>query len=166
MYKQQFQNLIIILDDELEAYTKLRELFTEKKEVLKKSKSDELGVIDNKILALNDTIVKLNEKRKALSIELLNKDGSMSDFIEFAEVNQPEQKEALMLRKVKICNIFEELALLNNQNVELIKHGITITNKMLETIVNAFAPQGSIYNGAGKTTDTHELNMWTINEEI
>ena len=156
----------MILDDELEAYTKLRELFTEKKEVLKKSKSDELGVIDNKILALNDTIVKLNEKRKALSIELLNKDGSMSDFIEFAEVNQPEQKEALMLRKVKICNIFEELALLNNQNVELIKHGITITNKMLETIVNAFAPQGSIYNGAGKTTDTHELNMWTINEEI
>ena len=166
MYKQQFQNLIMILDDELEAYTKLRELFTEKKEVLKKSKSDELGVIDNKILALNDTIVKLNEKRKTLSMELLNKDGSMSDFIEFAEVNQPEQKEALMLRKVKICNIFEELALLNNQNMELIKHGITITNKMLETIVNAFAPQGSIYNGAGKTTDTHELNMWTINEEI
>ena len=166
MYKQQFQNLIMILDDELEAYTKLRELFTEKKEVLKKSKSDELGVIDNKILALNDTIVKLNEKRKALSMELLNKDGSMSDFIEFAEANQPDLKEALMLRKVKICNTFEELALLNNQNVELIKHGITITNKMLETIVNAFAPQGSIYNGAGKTTDTHELNMWTINEEI
>ena len=156
----------MILDDELEAYTKLRELFTEKKEVLKKSKSDELGVIDNKILALNDTIVKLNEKRKTLSMELLNKDGSMSDFIEFAEVNQPEQKEALMLRKVKICNIFEELALLNNQNVELIKHGITITNKMLESVVNVFAPQGSIYNGAGKTTDTHDLNMWTINEEI
>ena len=58
----------MILDDELEAYTKLRELFTEKKEVLKKSKSDELGVIDNKILALNDTIVKLNEKRKTLSM--------------------------------------------------------------------------------------------------
>ena len=156
----------MILDDELEAYTKLRELFTEKKEVLKKSKSDELGVIDNKILALNDTIVKLNEKRKALSIELLNKDGSMSDFIAFAEANLPEQKEGLMLRKVKICNIFDQLALLNNQNVELIKHGITITNKMLETIVNAFAPQGSIYNGAGKTTDTHDLDMWTINEEI
>ena len=90
----------------------------------------------------------------------------MSDFIEFAEVNQPDVKEALLLRKVKICNIFEGLALLNNQNMELIKHGIVITNKMLETIVNAFAPQGSIYNGAGKTTDTHELDMWTINEQI
>ena len=99
-------------------------------------------------------------------MELLGKDGCMSDFISFAEVHDPAQKEALLLRKVKICNIFDDLALLNNQNMELLKHGLTITNKMLETIVNAFAPQGSIYNGAGKTTDTQDLDMWTINEEI
>ena len=166
MYKEQFKNLIMIIDDELEAYTKLRDLFAEKKELLKKSKSDDLGVVDNKILALNGSIVKLNEKRKNLSMELLNKDASMSEFIAFAEANQIDVKDKLEDRKVKICKLFEELALLNNQNVELIKHGITITNKMLETIVDAFAPQGSIYNGAGKTTDTHELNMWTINEEI
>ena len=166
MYKEQFKNLIMIIDDELEAYTKLRDLFVEKKELLKKSKSDDLGVVDNKILALNDSIVKLNEKRKNISIELLNKDASMSEFIEFAGVNQIDIKVQLEDRKVKICKLFEELALLNNQNVELIKHGITITNKMLETIVDAFAPQGSIYNGAGKTTDTHDLDMWTINEEV
>ena len=160
------KNLITILDKEIEAYTKLKDLFEEKKELLKKAKSDDLGVIDNKILAQNETIVKLNNARKNVSIELLNKDGSMSEFINFADANLPEQKEALMLRKVKICNILDQLVLLNNQNVELIKHGIIITDKMLETIVNAFAPQGSIYNGAGKTTDTHDLDMWTINEEI
>ena len=164
--KEQFQKLINILDKEIEAYEKLKDLFEEKKELLKKAKSDDLGVVDNKILAQNDVIVKLNNMRKNLSMEMLNKDASMSEFIELAEVHQPEQKEALMLRKVKICNIFEQLALLNNQNMELIKHGITITNKMLETIINAFAPQGSIYNGAGKTTDTQDLNMWTINEEV
>ena len=161
-----FKKLIKILDKELEAYTQLRDLFQEKKELLKKAKSDDLGVADNKILATNNAIVKLNKARQTASIELLGKDGCMSDFIEFADQNQPDQKEALMLRKVKICNNFEQLALLNNQNMELIKHGIVITNKMLETIVNAFAPQGSIYNGAGKTTDTHELDMWTINEQI
>ena len=161
-----FKKLIKILDKELEAYTQLRDLFQEKKELLKKAKSDDLGVIDNKILAQNETIVKLNDMRKNLSMELLNKDASMSEFIELAEQNQSDQKEALMLRKVKICNILDQLVLLNNQNVELIKHGIIITNKMLESIVNAFAPQGSIYNGAGQTTDTRDLNMWTINEEI
>ena len=164
--KEKFQNLIKILDKELEAYSKLKELFEEKRELLKKAKSDDLGVVDNKILAANDTIVKLNNARKNISMDLLGKDGCMSEFIEFAEVNQPAQKEALMLRKVKICNILDQLVLLNNQNVELIKHGITITNKMLESIVNAFAPQGSIYNGAGKTTDTQDLDMWTINEEV
>ena len=164
--KEKIKNLISIIDKEIEAYLKLKDLFEEKKELLKKAKSDDLGVVDNKILALNDSIVKLNTSRKNLSMELLGKDGCMSDFISFAEVHDPAQKEALLLRKVKICNIFEGLALLNNQNMELIKHGIVITNKMLETIVNAFAPQGSIYNGAGKTTDTHDLDMWTINEEV
>ena len=164
--KEKFQKLIKILDQEIEAYSELKDLFEEKKELLKKAKSDDLGVVDNKILAKNSSIVKLNNIRKNFSIELLNKDGSMSDFIELAEVNCPEVKEELLLRKVKICNIFEQLALLNNQNMELIKHGMIITDKMLETIVNAFAPQGSIYNGAGKTTDTRDLDMWTINEEI
>ena len=164
--KEKFKKLIAIIDKELEAYTKLKDLFEEKKQLLKKAKSDDLGVVDNKILSMNDAIVKLNKARSEVSMDLLGKDGTMSDFISFAEENLPEQKEALMLRKVKICNISDQLVLLNNQNVELIKHGITITNKMLETVVNAFAPQGSIYNGAGKTTDTHDLNMWTINEEI
>ena len=161
-----FKKLIKILDKELEAYTQLRDLFQEKKELLKKAKSDDLGVVDNKILATNNTIVKLNKLRQDVSVELIGKDGCMSDFIEFAEQNQPDLKEALSLRKVKICNVLNELVLLNNQNVELIKHGIVITNKMLETVVNAFAPQGSIYNGAGKTTDTRDLDMWTINEQI
>lgn len=166
MYKEQLQNLIAILDKEIEAYSKLKDLFEEKRELLKKAKSDDLGVLDNKIIAQNDSIVKLNNMRKNLSMELLGKDGCMSDFISFAEANQPDLKEALMLRKVKICNNIERLALLNNQNVELIKHGITITSKMLESVVNAFAPQGSIYNGAGKTNDTCDLDMWTVNEQI
>lgn len=163
--KDKFKNLIKILDQELEAYTKLKDLFQEKKELLIKAKSEDLGVLDNKILAVNDSIVKLNNSRKKIAGELLNEEASMSDFIKLAEESNEEFVEPLMLRKVKICNISEELVLLNNQNVELIKHGITITNKMLETIVDAFAPQGSIYNGAGKT-DSHDLNMWTINEEI
>ena len=161
-----FKKLINIIDKEIEAYSKLKELFEAKKELLKKAKSDDLGVLDNQILAQNESIVKLNEHRKKLSMEILGKDGTMSDFIEFSDRNLPEVKEALLLRKVKICNISEQLVSLNNQNVELIKHGMIITNKMLETLVNAFAPQGSIYNGAGKTTDTQDLDMWTINEQI
>ena len=121
--------------------------------------------VDNKIIAQNELIVKLNKARQKVSIERFNKDCSMSDYIELLGSENEGYKEQLMLRKVKICNILDELALLNNQNVELLKHGIIITNKMLETIIDAFAPQGSYYNGAGKT-DTHDVDMWTISEEI
>lgn len=165
MNKELFENLISILDKEIKAYTALKDLFAEKREILKRSKPDDLGVIDNKIIALNGSIEKLNKSRQDIAEKLLGKDANMSQFIEFAEQEAPEFVEALKERKVKICNIIPEITLLNNQNVELLKHGMVISNKMLETIINAFAPQGSYYNGAGKT-DTHDVDMWTINEEI
>lgn len=163
--KKSISNLIKILDNEIVSYEELKELFAQKREVLKRSKSDDLGVLDNKILALNNTIVKYNNERKNLAMELIGKDANMSEFIEFAQEHAPEFVNALTDRKVKICNIIPEIVLLNNQNVELLRHGIIISNKMLETIINAFAPQGSYYNGAGKT-DTHDIDMWTISEEI
>ena len=165
MDKTLFQKLISVLDKEILAYTNLKELFAEKREILKRAKSDDLGVLDNKILALNNNIVKLNKSRQSIAQELLGKDANMSEFIEFSEKEAPEFTEQLKERKVKICNIIPEITLLNNQNVELLKHGIIITNKMLETIIDAFAPQGSYYNGAGKT-DTHDVDMWTISKEI
>ena len=165
MDKIEFKKLLKTIDDEISAYEELKPLFEEKKELLKKSKSGDLVEVDNKIIAHNELIVKLNKVRQKLSMEYFNKDCSMSDYIELIGSDNEDYKEQLTLRKVKICNILDELALLNNQNVELLKHGITITNKMLDTIVDAFAPQGSNYNGAGKT-DTHDLDMWTVNEEI
>lgn len=165
MEKQDFQNLIEILDKEYKAYSDLKELFSEKREILKKSRSDDLGVLDNKILALNNKITSLNKDRQNLAEKLTGKNSNMSEFIEFAQENAPEYVKPLEERKVKICKLIPEITLLNNQNVELLKHGIIITNKMLETIIDAFAPQGSYYNGAGKA-DTHDIDMWTISKEI
>ncbi len=165
MDKKIFYNLIEILDKEIDAYSRLKDLFEEKKEILKQSKADELGNVDNRIITLNSEITKLNKSREKISIDIIGESVNMSRFIEYAKENAPEFVPALEERKVKICNIIPELTLLNNQNVELLKHGIIISNKMLETIINAFAPQGCNYNGAGKT-DTHDIDMWTINEEV
>ena len=108
--------------------------------------------------------------RKLVVQQTIAGDGSTvvhvySGFIAVAEKEAPEYVDALSERKVKICKLIPELMLLNNQNVELLKHGIIISNKMLETIIDAFAPQGCNYNGAGKT-DSQEYDLWTINEEI
>ena len=138
-----YQNLIEILDKEYKAYSELKTLFEEKREILKKSLSDDLGVLDNKIIALNNKITGLNKDRQKISEELTGKNANMSEFIEFAKAKAPDYVKPLEERKVKICKLISEITLLNNQNVELLKHGIIITNKMLETIIDAFAPQGS-----------------------
>ncbi len=165
MGTQKFHNLIEVLDKEINAYTELKELFEEKREILKKAKSDDLGVLDNKILALNNKIKELNNTRKNIGTEITGKECNMSEFIEFAEQNAPDFVKQLEDRKVKICKLIPEITLLNQQNVELLKHGIIITNKMLDTIIDAFSPQGSYYNETGKT-DTRDMDMWTISEEI
>lgn len=166
MSRQALFNLIEVLDKEIKAYSNLKQLFEEKKETLIHSKADDLGELDNKILSLNDKIKRINDSRRKIVLEIVgDEEANMSTLIAFAEEGFPDFAEKLKERKVKICKLFSDLALLNNQNVELLKHGIIISNKMLETIINAFAPQGSFYNGAGKT-DTHEMDMWTINEEI
>ena len=165
MTKELFKNLIIVLDKEIKGFSELRDLFAEKREILKKAKPDDLGVLDNKIVVLSENLTKLNKTRVSIAKKLGEEDANMSRYIELAERLSPEFVDALKERKVKICNILPEIVLLNRQNVELLKHGIVISNKMLETIINAFAPQGSYYNGAGKT-DTHDVDMWTINEQI
>ena len=70
MYKKQFLKLTEILDREYNAYNELKELFAEKREILKKSRSDDLGVLDNKIIALNNKIQGINKERMDLAVEI------------------------------------------------------------------------------------------------
>lgn len=165
MDKKLFYNLIDVLDKTIKAYTQLKVLFEEKRDLLKSANPDDLGVTDNKIMSLNNQIKQLNKSRTELALKICGEDVNMSGFVEIAEIKAPEFVEPLNERKVKICKLVPELTLLNNQNVELLKHGIIMTNKMLETVIDAFAPQGCNYNGAGKT-DSHDYDVWTVNEEI
>ena len=66
MDKKIFQNLIEVLDKLIKSYANLKVLFEEKRELLKSAKPDDLGVIDNKIISLNNQILKLNDLRKKL----------------------------------------------------------------------------------------------------
>ena len=51
----QFQKLNEILDNEIKAYTKLKAFFEEKRDSLKNSKPDDLGVLDNMIYGIRIT---------------------------------------------------------------------------------------------------------------
>ena len=68
MDRKLFQNLIEVLDKIIKANSNLKALFEEKRELLKSAKPDDLGVTDNKIIAVNNQILKLENERKNLAI--------------------------------------------------------------------------------------------------
>ena len=76
-------------------------------------------------------------------------------------------KNELLQKYIELMEENKRLKELLIENYEKLLAAFKVsTPELPENIVNAFAPQGSIYNGAGKTTDTCELDMWTINEQI
>ena len=50
--------------------------------------------------------------------------------------------------------------------MELLKNGLTITDKKLGIIIEAVTPQGSIYNQKGKSKDLKDISVSTIIEEV
>ena len=60
MQEEIFKNLINILDQEISLYTEMRNLYTEKKEILVKNNILELSKIDTKIIENYESIKKID----------------------------------------------------------------------------------------------------------
>ena len=58
MYEENFKNIINILDKEIKLYTEMRNLYTEKREILVKNNILELSQVDAKIIENYETIKK------------------------------------------------------------------------------------------------------------
>ena len=63
MYEENFKNIINILDKEIKLYTEMRNLYTEKREILVKNNILELSQVDAKIIENYETIKKIDAQR-------------------------------------------------------------------------------------------------------
>jgi len=166
MKKEIFIELTEILDEEIKLYEQLRDLYLDKKKILIAAKPEDLGKIDEEIMVVYGNILNLDKKRTKLTEGLGIEEANMSKLIAYAEELDSELKEKLKKQKVKINEVSNELMLLNQRNVELIKHGLIITDRMLGTIVNAFAPKANLYDGTGKNLDNDSSNLSTVIEDV
>lgn len=114
--EEYYQKLIKLFEKELEAYAELKDVNEEKHDILKKATSDDLVILDNKILSLNNQIEKLKDTRTDMCLELTGKYCNMMQLIEFTERNAPEFAKQLDEIRVKSEKLTKEIALLNNQN--------------------------------------------------
>lgn len=165
MYEKIFKNIINILDKEIKLYTEMRNLYTEKREILVKNNILELSVIDAKIIENYENIKKIDAQR----LEEINSLGedvpNMTELINKAKELCPKCSLKLIEQQEMLNSISSSISVLNLTNMKLIKHGMILTDKKLNILIEACAPKGNSYKGDGKE-ETCNLEMSTIVTDV
>lgn len=161
-----YRTVTQMLDDTINVYQELLELYKEKKQALLTPKNNEiLRIVDEKILAHANTVKKVNDKREEFCKENDIAPAKISTLIELASKDNKEFEEILSEQKVKINEVAQEIALIEKTNVELIKHSLIMSDKLLDIIISAAMPQTDNYDMHGKNVDTSELSISSIVED-
>ena len=149
MQEEIFKNLIEILGKEIKLYTEMRNLYTKKREVLVSNNILDLSKIDAEIIENYESIKKIDVLRLD-AIKLLNEDApSMSALIEIAQKKCPKYVLKLTDQQNQLNNLSSSISLLNITNMKLIKHGMVLTDKKLNSLIECCAPKGSSYSDKG-----------------
>ncbi|MDD3436276.1 MAG: flagellar export chaperone FlgN, partial [Candidatus Gastranaerophilales bacterium] len=130
-----------IIDEEIEAYEALSELYQLKQSALVQGQSDALWDIDAQIIEKAKNIKELNGKRKVIAGYLGDENLTLSGAIEKAKAANDDIAEKLEAQKTKINIITKTLMLQENTNMTLVKHGLTMVGKTLDIIVGIISPQ-------------------------
>lgn len=159
------QKLDLALQEETIAYEKMTKLYEEKKDILIKREMDNLMKIDDKIIENLNLIKSLDKKRLELLSTKNIENLSLDEMIEEAKKIKSPLEQVFEAHKVKLRELSRELMLLETTNVELIKHGLVISEKVLNIITSALTPQNEGYDKKGKTVEHNDLGISSIIEE-
>lgn len=161
----QFKELV---DEEIQAYESLGDLYEIKQSILVQGKSDVLWDIDAQIISRADNIKELNKKRREIAKYIGNEDLTMSEIIEKAKKANNAVAGKLETQKTKLQILAKSLTLQEDTNMTLIKHGLTMVGKTLDIIVGALLPQvqGGHYNSSGHSVESDKSLISSVVEEV
>lgn len=164
MEKEFYTKIADMINCAITAYEELLELYLEKKEALIKQDKENLASVDDKIIVHVKTINGLNEKRDKYCKENGIETAKITELIELAREEMPELQEVFKQQKIKIREVADKIALTDNTNVELLKHSLTMSDKILDIIMSAAMPQKDNYDKHGKNIES-ELSIGSIVED-
>lgn len=162
------QQIKEIVDEEIQAYESLGDLYTVKQSILVQGKSDALWDVDAQIISRADIIRSINQKRKNLFKYMGDENMSMSQIIEKAKASNEPIVENLEMQRTKLRILAKSLSLQEKTNMSLIKHGLTMVGKSIEIIVGAVMPElkRGHYNSSGHNVDMDKSEISSIVEEV
>lgn len=165
MEQQFFEKISNMIEMVIPAYEELLSFYKEKKQALLKQDTNMLAFVDEKIVAQVKYITNLNKKRENFCKEHEIEPVKITELIELAQKEYPEFEKVYEEQKVKIRNIADELALVERANVELLKHSLTMSDKLLDIIISAAGSQKDSYDQHGKNIEANKLTIGSIVEE-
>ena len=141
-----FNSLIGLMDKEIELYKQLRILYSDKKNSLIKNDIKSLKNIDNQILELISKIKICETKRLKIAGDKFN---NISALINYAKIESPEYLNKLENQKIEINKLAKEISHLHKTNLDLVKHGLVLSDKTLQLIIKICREGNRNYSSSG-----------------
>lgn len=165
MLQEQIKTLENVIDKEIDGYKNIEKLYVDKKEILVKGKSTELFDVDAKIIDTYKSINSYSEMRKNISKALNMPTFSLTDIINNIKEQDAQAAQNLEKKRDEVKELSHRIFELEKINMELLKHGMHVTNKTLEIILRGLKPITEEYNKNGKNITKDQLEMSSIIEE-
>ena len=165
MLQEQIKTLENVIDKEIDGYKNIEKLYVDKKEILVKGKSTELFDVDAKIVDTYKSINSYSEMRKNISKALNMPTFSLTDIINNIKEQDAKAAQNLEKKRDEVKELSHRIFELEKINMELLKHGMHVTNKTLEIILRGLKPITEEYNKNGKNITKDQLEMSSIIEE-
>ncbi len=165
MIKEQIQKLENILDSEINEYKNIEKFYIDKKEILVRGKGTDLYDLDNKITNTFKNISQLSEERKNMSQSMDIPTFSMTDIINKIKTQDSEAAKKFEQKKLEVNTLAQKIFELERTNLELLKHGIYVTNKTIEVMLKGVKTVTKEYNQKGQNIAKEQLEMSSIIEE-
>lgn len=156
-----------VIDEEIQAYELMGELYNIKQSLLVQGKSDALWDIDAQIIDRANKIREINKKRKEVAKYLGDENLTISEVIEKAKESGDSLSDTLQSQKTKLRILAKSLTLQEDTNMTLIKHGLKMVGKTIDIIVEAIMPQAQVgqYDKQGHNIETDKSLISSVIEE-
>jgi hypothetical protein len=148
---KEIMELEFLLNQEIEAYSKIEEYITDKNSLLVKGEMEKVKTLDEELEKYNFIIEKLERKRR----QITPRNTTLKDIINRIEDKNEAEKLAGLREKIKSI-----LANVQRQNIissELIKYSMKIVENSISVIANVLVPEGSAYNRTGGVKTSKEI---------
>jgi len=165
MIQEQIKTLENIINKEIDGYKDIEKLYMDKKEILIHGKSEELMNVDEKIMNAYKGLNNSLEARRVIMKSMEMPTFSMTDLINKIKTTDEKAAENFEIKKAEANKLAQRIFELDRVNLELIKHGMHVTNKTLEIIIRGLKPITNEYNQKGQNITKEQLEMSSIIEE-